>query len=384
MKIKQIILVISSVLCGCVSSTIDIAGRIPEFSSKIFNTSFKPNLPYREIAKSIGEVRYYGSSSDRRFHNFTLSVSEIHEAIIEYAVQRYQLSSSERNILLESMQEQKGKIANIYFEDLRYQLMSSDEYLPRQNKVFNYPTYLSVNAFSKIISSKICSIAEIIIGVLVKKPGVSIGIPLMNHPCEILLAEALVPIIEGLKNQALIIDHLNAQFSITEHVREMIMELATVQDKFKVDYSIQPDRKILWWTSKAELKMKVTGIVKAGFDLKSFFSVSIDDGQKKIFIHLPKPTLLSTDISPVITNMENGWFVEIDQNKLNDAMYILRQRIQATAISSGLLQQAERNAINVVKSIFAPIAELPQFTYSVEVDFGGSLKRNNGVERYKQ
>lgn len=351
------------------SSNINIVSRLPKTESIRYNTNFKPELPYKKIVKSIAETYNYNSTSDHRFYSFSYYLNKINSEIFKYASNRFNLNNSEKETILKSLYKQKNEIAKYFFNELKI-LLSQKEYLPTGDKLFKYKTYTAVRAFGRILSSKLCTLLSVTIQFAPINPALKNAPTFLYKPCEIILAEALNPILDELKNYALLEDHLYAEFKIKEHVRELIIELATVQDKYKIEYNINPTRQFLFFKSEAKLNMKVNSTVKAGFDIKKYFELNIDENTRCINIYLPKAKILSIEIYPKIVNMENGWLVEIDKDKLNDVNKILRDRVKQNALDSGILRRAEQHAFLIIYNMLAPLIENPLFNYKINIHFG--------------
>lgn len=79
--------------------------------------------------------------------------------------------------------------------------------------------------------------------------------------------------------------------------------------------------------------------------------------------------------------MDDGWFIEIDESKLNEANKIAKRRLQQQAIRSGILERAKEHADVIIGALFAPLASNPRLKYEIEVEFGPQFQRRNVRKR---
>ena len=372
---RIIIIVISILLFGC--SGPSKFQYIPQVSKIRYKVDFKPNLNFSKITQDIVSARNIYSQNSSKYINFSNAINEINSELLRFLFEAFELTTEQKRTIRNEYSKSHSIIASEYFQSYKRKLKEI-EYLPPSETTFAYPTYTDIDAFGDILSQKVCTIVSI----LLSSTNLSlIGAinSLYSDPCEYVIVSAVNPILEGLENSALIKDHLMCRLNIKEHVREMILELATIKDGYKADFATTYERKIFFdlFRSEADLRANVTGIIKAGFDLNKYFDLNINDEYKKFIITLPEPEILSTDIDYKITDMNDGWFIEINEKNINQSFALVKKRLQRDAIRSGILIKAKENVSKVVDIIFKPIAMLPQMQYSIEIKYASTLRNLN-------
>lgn len=333
-----------------------------------FDTKFIPDLPYDEIVIIIKNVRG-ASKNDHHYENFSTSLNDILLKILEYTSKRFNISSEGSERIIRNYNMQYPQIADEMFQSLQF-LLNTPEFLPKKGEILEYPATTAVTAFGELLSEKICILVDMLLTLSKVNTVVSKALPILTRPCEILIAEAVNPILEEMKNRALLKDHLRLNVTFKKHIRKMIAELVTVQDEFEVTFETDVQRVILkFFKSTADMKVEVIGIVKAGFDLNKIFSIKIDDLNRKIDIVLSEPKIVSTELDFNIVHINDGWFIKIDEKVVNEVLRIVKQRIQERALNSRLFSAAKENAVMIIKSFFAPVSIIAGGEYEINVSF---------------
>ncbi len=327
-----------------------------------------PDLPYDEIVSNLGQLPYYDISNDTHFNNFINYLHLINKEVADNASLAYGLNFSQKQELTRYIND------NIYSEGVNYfkilkEKLYQIENLPGGSISGKYPTYTSARQFSNVLATYTCNFIQLALTFAIKRTSVSVGSVTLKGVCEHVATESILPISEELKNRSLLVDHLNSSVVFTEHIRQMIMELATVEDNISAIETNQRTRNFLFFKSSAELEMEIKARVKAGFDLKNHFKVNIVENENVVNVYLPKAKILSIDIVPIVKNINDGWFVGVDEQHINDTNEILRQRVTDRAINSGLLFEAERNAETILKGILKPLFSTPIGDFGVNVQF---------------
>jgi|WetSurSiteA1Bulk_404760.scaffolds.fasta_scaffold10736_2 hypothetical protein len=364
---KHLLVFLSAIFMVSCSGTKKVSDRLPEIPQTRFDRKYYPNLPYREIVKTIHANRSIKSNNYDEINKFKNYTYEINSVVLEAVMDIGNIPTSKRTKIEKKFTEECVELDNEIYSDYVNEIHTT-KYLPQKNLLINYNVSLSVDAFSNVLSSKICTIVGLAITISGIPKLYSISSTLF---CEELLSNLLMPILEELKNQALILDYVNAEIKITEHIRELIIELATVQDRFRADYKGEQVRQIIFksWKSTAELKMKVTATIKAGFDLKEYFDIKFSESEKTLTIYLPKAKILSEDFDYSITDITDGWFIEIDKNHINSAMIEMKRRLRNEALQSGILIRAESHAEMIISSLLEPIMENKYVSFKTKVVF---------------
>ncbi len=353
-------------LCSC-SGSVNVSKNLPEAPPSRFERKYNPDLPYEDIVKTVHATRNsraenYGVIQE--FDEYTYLInSTILDAVFDIRNVPYKNRAKARN----EFKVEYAKLSREIYTDFRQEYQKV-EYLPQNNLLINYNVSLSIDAFSNVLASRICTVAGIALSVSGVGAVYTVSSTLL---CETLLSNLLMPILEELKNRALIMDYVDAEIRITEHIRELIFELATVQDRFKADFISKPKKRILFknWISKADLEIKVNATIKAGFNLKKNFQLRFSEEAKRLTIYLPRAEILSEDFNYNIVKMKDGWFISVDKEHINAGMAEVKRRLRNEALQSGILIRAESHAELVVSSLLEPLLENKRFDFDTRVVF---------------
>lgn len=333
-------------------------------------TQFQPNLDFDRITNSIpkpGEV-----SNSKSFNGFSQSLKQIHGGILDFLSEKLELTEEERQSVQTNYNEYHEKFAGDYYNQLIE--LNKSTFSGKEETFITYGTAQSVRNLSSILSSNICNLAGFVITVTTahSQKTSPLGM-LLGKPCQFLLSVGLNPILRELKRRAVIQDFTISKVSLIQHFREMIVELGTVKESFRAVFDEAYTVKlILGLKSEAKLKLRVKSIVKAGFKLDKFFNLEFDHGAKNIVLTLPEPEILSNEIDARVKKLENGWFVKIDEEKLNRENQKVREWSYDKAIESEMLKDARRNAKLILKTIFQPILLSTDPEYKISIKFKSS------------
>ncbi len=89
----------------------------------------------------------------------------------------------------------------------------------------------------------------------------------------------------------------------------------------------------------------------------------------EIIITLPEPEVLTNEIVPKIENIEEGWFIEIDKQKINKALVNVKKILKNEALKSNILDRAKENAGSILKVIFQPIVMAADPPLKITINF---------------
>lgn len=106
--------------------------------------------------------------------------------------------------------------------------------------------------------------------------------------------------------------------------------------------------------STKRLLLVVTAKVAAGIDLSRNTDVSIDSARRRITVSLPPAQIMSVDVVSVRTYDERAGLWNPFRAEDRDVIQrTVRTRLQETALQSGLLEHADRNAAKVLTELLA-------------------------------
>lgn len=96
------------------------------------------------------------------------------------------------------------------------------------------------------------------------------------------------------------------------------------------------------------------GVIKAGLNFKDI-EVDVNEEQKSIVVRLPQTRILSIEIDEksfrVFDERENI-FNRLKLGDVNNALLALKEEIKATALKNGILENAQTNAMSLIKGFF--------------------------------
>ncbi|QQL45410.1 DUF4230 domain-containing protein [Sulfuriroseicoccus oceanibius] len=133
-----------------------------------------------------------------------------------------------------------------------------------------------------------------------------------------------------------------------------ITELALASKKFTQSYHF----KHTWMGSTKELEVEAVFTAKAGYVLDSPLQLMLPDNGQPLTATLSDPVILSNEPSDMrIIEDENGFWNRLNNEDRNRAMKELKKRADATALNSGLLEEADRNLIEQLRNAIEPVID---------------------------
>lgn len=361
-----IIIFLNSIIIGGCAGRIDLSEHLATNPPRGYSRGFNRPLPYDFIVKAIHDAESTSFPSE----NFTRAIYIINESSIIYTLDRLNVAGNLKVRILNNLSKSRTDLAVFYHKEFKKAEEIAVGKWGRE-QVISYPYHTSIDKFARVMAHNVCSIVDRFVGIVIPDPKVQLSAMILSKPFEILLFEAFLPIAEEMRNHALILDHINARIQIKSHLRKMIMQLATVEDKLETQAEINPTRKIWFIESRATIKCDATAIIKAGFDLEKRFIVDIDPKSEQVDVYLPSAEILSFDVYPSFKSIEDGWLIDANEEHVNQLQTLLRSRLRNEAIESGILRDAEKHAENVVQKLMMPMMQTPYFSYNIIVHFGG-------------
>jgi hypothetical protein len=328
---------------------------------------FSPRLDYEKITDSISKVNLNGSHQDNP--GFSQSVKAIHEEILTYLSERLKLPENVRKEVLKQYRDYHEAFSHDYYQQLAEQ---NDSTLAGKTQSFiTYDTIMSAQHFTNILSANICNLSGFIITLAtsgsaeINPVGMFLG-----KPCRVILNYLLKPIAEKIRKAAVIKDYTISTVSLKSHIRDMIAELGTIRDSYVTDFNEHYRLElVLGLKSEAKLSVHARSTVKAGFKLHRYFQLKFNHANKEIIMALPEPEILSNEVETQIVDMKNGILVKIGKDKLNDLNDRIRRWGFETAIKSGVLDNAKKNAELLLETIFQPIILATDPNYKIVINF---------------
>lgn len=334
---------------------------------------YKPAVSSDPVSLSLdleGVLRGLAQTGEARpTHPFQNSVEQIHKSMLSAMVKRYGLSDAEAKEVFQEYETLKPRVVSLYFQELQA-MKKNRTTLPAQTLV-SLETYAVANDFSVILADKTCLLFSSLMGF----SSIATGNKLMlDGSCKFIAKGLVEPLAQAMKDKGLVIDITESQYKLQEHTRTAIAELAVAEDRLDETLNRTFTRRMLegtWFAfdSNANLTVRASGAIKAGFALHEHYNIRIDHVSKALYVTLPKAKVLSKDISFEILNDENGYFVSVTTEKRNQTFAELRWQLEQKAMEGGILKAAEERAVNLIRVFYSPITYLPGSPYRVEVQF---------------
>lgn len=127
-----------------------------------------------------------------------------------------------------------------------------------------------------------------------------------------------------------------------------ILELATVERKSQVRYKWEHS----WMGSKKMLELEALVRVKAGFDLKEPFLISIDSHNATVTATMPPSKVLSVEmISYKVLEDKNGWWNRVTADDREQALQALMRQARQSVGKSDILAEADRSMRERIEEI---------------------------------
>ena len=298
---------------------------------------------------------------------FKGAVDEIHKAMLSAVATAYRLSDEELQNVLAEYEAMSDSVAAFYFEELQAMHQQRESHGAASDVRLTY--YETSGDFAALLTDRICWVTGTAMTFASLDPGYK---AILKNTCGFLIGDLVNPVVDEMKTQGLVYDIERAEYTMREHTRSAIAELATAEDRVTTTVNRTFTRRILnLFNSTAELRIEAAGTVKAGFALHEDFSVTIDHDSRIISIVLPPAKVLSKDVSYHILEDEDGVFVEITKERRNRVHNELRQTVEEMALQRGLLEAAEARARTLVTYIYSPLTNLPGPSYQVQVFIKG-------------
>lgn len=317
-----------------------------------------------------------GANSSSEFEQV---VNDIYKEIIINVANNYGFSDGKKQKLLKSYSNEfSQEVVQNTFDEL-IQLSKSRKNLPTSSFI-DVKHYQAADDFHAVLSDQICFVTNTV----ATFSQLNLGDILINSDvtnftlkksCSYILRGPTFLLVKVMKKRGLIKDVIESKREIKKHTRIAILELATAEDTIlETDTDdIVKKLKLFWWEfeSKAKLSIEVKSIVKAGFELDDNFDIEIDPNKEIIYVTLPRATILSNSIKPEVLEDKDGFWARVTIENYNEMHRKLEEEIEKTAIERGILEEAEKNAIEQVRNMYLPLTSLSGSNFDVEIRFQG-------------
>lgn len=322
-----------------------------------FNQSFEPLLV--TLAAS--------QTTERTPEQLEAPLWELHESVVTHVARRLELPEEAREIVVRRARDRHKAMVDLYYREF-HNAISQETAIPDAEGAFSFRLASAARDFSRILSQQLCGYTLSALHAEIDIPGAK---AVLAVPCEVILTEVLLPITEEMESQGLLLDYVNGRETIENQLQRAILELGTAETEFDDQVSLEYSKKLYfdWAVSRGNLRISAHPRVKAGFDLLQYFSYQVDGAREELIVTLPPPKILSVTPNLRIDQLREGFLVNIDEAKVNEAIAIIEASARQRAIDSGLLEVARANAQATVRQLLLPLARSPLGVYGVRVEF---------------
>lgn len=156
---------------------------------------------------------------------------------------------------------------------------------------------------------------------------------------------------ERLKDELGLRPQLRVDSAVIAEQSTEILELATVERTYRVDYVFAHT----WLGSTKEIRLEGRYLAKAGFDLQQGFELDLEtreDAGPTIEVRLGKPRLLSLELLNVGVEEEEGVWNRISDEDRERALAGLRRAARRDILRTGILTEAQDAMAARIRKIF--------------------------------
>ncbi len=339
---------------------------------RLMEYHFRPDVSSVDIINSMATIRS-GKESYRSFKEF---MDEINRELIDFMYKHLEMSPVDRKRLWDWYESKSYNLNKIYFAEL-VDLSGRKEVKSNDISVFA-GNYSNVEDLEKILSKSLCAFTSSIMTKTLEAPISSLFVKNSSDKlCSYLVSGISKSVIKSLKQKAIIQDYNVITVELERSIKNNIAEYASLEVKTNQNFSQTFNREmfkdyLIAFTSTASISVYAEHINKIGYRLHQNFHLRVDNLKRTIEIILPEPEVLSSEPSEyLIKNLENGWFIKADKNKINYMKKQTAQILKEKALNAKNISLANKSAENFLRTIFKPIALSYPVPYDVMINFQG-------------
>ena len=354
---------------------------------KYFGNSVMSNLPSSTTPKNTIQLKYQPAEYEipvnegdatailenpvRYRREFNETVYEINTSMLNHISKRMGLSESQRSAVIREYKNNfHREFASLYFNDfVRLKDTTSTLY----ETWYNNKSATAVDIFHEISSKYTCFLAQQVLANVIQTEGKVIKGKgrTFDTPCGIALNEALIPLINKMKDRAAINDFSRSKGLFQEKVEKAIAELATYEIDDKKGISSHQSTKFLGLNvSTSDIEVSAISKIKAGFNINQYFNLELDERTNIVTITLPQPTILSHEVYPRFDKLDIGWMREVEDEDFNVMINALRTEFKREALEKDqILDKAKSRAVEIMNTMFAPLVSSFNEKYKLKVEF---------------
>lgn len=325
-------------------------------------SDFKMQLDNQKTLEILSNPQRYKNEFDKLILDFNTN-------LVIHVANRMNLTAQQKSAAVNEYRKMHPSIRQMYFNDF---ISLGDTTNQTYQSWYENESASAVDLLNEVASKYTCFFITNIIGTILKTQDGKLAVSgkAIETPCGIALTEGLRPMVKRLQETAAIRDFSRAHNLMKERVERAITELAVMELRDKKGMKVQNSSKLMGYSvSTTELEIVAISIVKVGFNLQNYFSISVDDKSKSVIVTLPQPQIVSHEVYPKIENMDIGFMRDLSSQDINDNINKLRQAFREDANKSDIFQKAQVRAQEVMKMMLDPMVRNINKNYKIVVQF---------------
>lgn len=335
-------------------------------------SDFKMQLDNQKTLEILSNPQRYKNEFDKLILDFNTN-------LVIHVANRMGLTAQQKSAAVNEYRKMHPSIRQMYFNDF---ISLGDTTNQTYQSWYENESANAVDLLNEVASKYTCFFITNIIGTILKTQDGKLAVSgkAIETPCGIALTEGLRPLVKRLQETAAIRDFSRAHNLMKEKVERAITELAVMEVRDKKGIKVQNASKLLGYNvSTTELEIVAMSIMKVGFNLQNYFSISVDDKSKTVVVTLPQPQILSHEVYPKIENMDIGFMRDLSSQDINDNVNKLRQAFREDANKSDIFNKAQVRAQEVMKMILDPMVRNINKNYKITVQFHNPQSLDNDL-----
>ena len=337
---------------------------------------FKMQLDNQQTLEILSNPQRYKNEFDKLILDFNTN-------LVLHVANRMNLTAQQKSLAVNEYRKMHPSIRQMYFNDF---ISLGDTTNQTYQTWYENASGNAVDLLNEVASKYTCFFITNIIGTILKTQDGKLAVngKAIETPCGIALTEGVRPLVKRLQETAAIRDFSRAHGMMKERVERAITELAVMEVKDKKGIKIQNASKILGYSvSTTELEIVAMSIMKVGFNLQNYFSLSVDDRSKTVIVTLPQPQILSHEVYPKVENLDIGLMRDLSSQDFNENVNKLRQAFREDAEKSDIYIKAQGRAQEVMQMMLEPMVKNINKGYKIAVRFQTPQSLDNDLPQQK-
>ncbi|MEM6316492.1 MAG: DUF4230 domain-containing protein [Bacteroidota bacterium] len=328
--------------------------------------TLKIELDHRGLVKKLSRAAYKDDKQAQKV--FSDVVYEVNSRSLVQLASRLQLKPSDVQVVKAVYDSIHPTIVVDYHNRFKAGMVSRGKIDPiTERKAYN-----AADQFNMTLSEGFCDLVSIV-AILSTMPSQSLAISktgkdlLFAISCPELLNSIFPTLSLSLHEAGAYIDMQSLEVALDGYLRKSIAEIATVQEVYDNIKTTKIVERVLFeksklyrewigdtFDSKATIEITASAKVKAGIDIDDYFQYKVFPDQSLISITVAEPKVLSREIFPHFTKVEEGYLVQINEAMLNDAKLDVNRKLNKSLKQGNILVNAKSNFEQFFEAVILP------------------------------